>query len=65
MTTIVIKENSKAAKAFLEFVKNLSFATIVETDEIANDTTKKAIAEAKKGKTIKCESFEDYLQKVK
>jgi hypothetical protein len=33
MTTLVINEKTKAAKAFLEFVKNLSFVTIVETDE--------------------------------
>jgi hypothetical protein len=29
-----------------------------------NDTTKKAIIEAEKGKTVKCDNFEDYLQKV-
>jgi len=65
MTTLVIKEKTKAAKAFLEFVKNLSFVTVVETDETPNDITKKAIIEAGKGKTVKCENFEDYLQKVK
>ena len=29
-----------------------------------NDVTKQAIADAREGRTIKCDSFEDYLRKV-
>ncbi len=65
MTTIVINNKTKAAKAFLEFAKSLSFVTVVENNDIPNETTINAIIEATKGKTVKCENFDDYLQKVK
>lgn len=37
----------------------------VKESESFNDTTKKAIQDARDGHTIKCDSFEDYLEMVK
>jgi hypothetical protein len=39
---------------------------VERTDEaVPNKTTLKAMNEAKKGKTIKCSNFEEYLNAVK
>lgn len=64
MAILIVKEKSKAAKAFLELVKDLNFVSIVE-DLKPNETTRRAIKESKEGKTVKCEDFDDYLEKVK
>lgn len=64
MTTIVIKNKTKAARDIIDFLKKQSYAKVIEDDE-PNNVTLKAVEEARKGKTIKCESFEDYLSKVK
>ena len=37
----------------------------VESDNLYNITTLKAIKEVNDGKTIKCNDFDDYLKKVK
>jgi antitoxin component of RelBE/YafQ-DinJ toxin-antitoxin module len=37
----------------------------MESDNIPNNTTIKAIKEANEGKTVKCDDFDDYLKKVK
>jgi len=63
MAILIVKERSKAAIAFLEFVKDLSFISISE-DLKRNETTRRAIKESKEGKTIKCKNFEEYLEKV-
>lgn len=64
MAILIVKERSKTAKAFLEFVKDLNIVSVVEELK-PNDTTLKAIKESKEGKTIKCVDFDDYLEKVK
>ncbi len=64
MTTIVIKNNSKAARLMIDYLKTQSYAKVIENDE-PNDETKKAIAEARAGKTTKFKDFNDYLAKTK
>ena len=64
MTTVIITNKSKAAKQMVEFLKTQPYAKVIEENE-PNNTTLKAIEEARKGKTIQCDSFDDYLEKVK
>lgn len=45
----------------LRGVTNIS----MKRDDTLNEVSEKAIEDARRGNTIKCDSFEDYLQKVK
>jgi hypothetical protein len=69
MTTIIINEKTKKGRIILDLIREMGAGKIIEdstiSEAIPNKTTIKAIQEAKEGKTIKCESFEDYLNKVK
>ena len=51
--TIKIDERKKEAKAFVEFLKNLSFVEITSHKKRYNKETEKAIEDLKKGKTQK------------
>ncbi len=64
MTRVIITNKSKAAKQMIEFLKTQPYAKVIEEDE-PNAVTLRAIEELKTGKTIKCDSFEDYIEKVK
>jgi hypothetical protein len=68
MTTIIINEKTKKGQLILDLIKEMGIGKIVEdnmeANDIPNNTTLKAILEAKEGKTIKCVDFEDYLKKV-
>lgn len=68
MTTVIINEKTKKGKIILDLIKEMGVGKIVEEkktqDSILNDTTLEAIKEAEEGNTIKCTSFEDYLNKV-
>jgi len=64
MTTIVIKSKSKAAKLMIDYLKTQSYAKVIETNE-PNDETKKAIAEARAGKTTKFKDYDDYIAKTR
>ena len=48
--------------------RGIKFATPFSISErksdSLNEVTKRAIEDARKGRTIKCDSFEDYLRKV-
>ena len=50
---IEIDTRQKAAKTFLEFIKSLPFIKSVKRESEPNQTIKKAIEEASKGKTHK------------
>ncbi len=63
MVQIAIKDNSKVAKAFLEYVKTLPFVQIVE-DNIPNSKTLKAMKRAKSGDTIKTSGVNDLLKQL-
>lgn len=52
----------KKAIKMLRGVKGIS---VDKTVNESNQTTLCAMSDAKKGKTVKCESFEEYLEKVK
>ncbi|MEI7831272.1 MAG: hypothetical protein WCI31_15950 [Prolixibacteraceae bacterium] len=66
MTTIIINEKSKKGRIILDLVRELSCGKIINDDSVnlPNNKTIKAIQEAREGKTIKCNDFEDYLNKV-
>ena len=66
MTTIIINERSKKGRIILDLVRELSCGKIINDDRLnlPNSKTIKAIQEASDGKTIKCNDFEDYLNKV-
>ena len=65
MTTIIINEKTKKGRIILDLIREVNGGKIIENDKnITNDTTMKAIQEAKEGKTIHCVDFEDYLKKV-
>jgi hypothetical protein len=69
MTTIIINEKTKKGRIILDLIREMGVGEIIEdsttSNAIFNKTTIKAIREAKEGKTIKCNDFEDYLNKVK
>jgi len=70
MATTIIKINgrSKLSRILVDMAEELAKkdkSIEVSSAEIPNNTTLQAIAEARKGKTIKCESFNDYIEKVK
>lgn len=72
MITIKIKENSKQAKLFVEYVKSLSFVEIQDTNSVPTRSIKakpkSAIAisleEEKKGKTNFYKNSNDLFKKV-
>lgn len=69
MTTIIINEKTKKGRIILDLIREMGAGKIIEdnvtSDAILNKTTIRAIQEAKEGKTIKCDDFEDYLNKIK
>ena len=72
MITIKIKENSKQAKLFVEYVKSLSFVEIQDTNSVPTRSikakSKSAIAisleEEKKGKINFYKNSNDLFKKV-
>jgi hypothetical protein len=52
-------------KKAISLLKGVSKVQVKRTTDTLNKKTIKAIKSAEDGDTIKCESFEDYLQKVK
>jgi hypothetical protein len=64
MTTIIINEKTKKGKIILELIRELGAGKIMGEAPAMNEVTRKAIEEAMEGKTIRCNSFEDYLEKV-
>lgn len=69
MTTIIINEKTKKGQIILDLIREMGVGKIIEakmtSEKIPNDKTLKAIREAKDGKTVKCNDFDDYLQKTK
>ena len=68
MTTIIINEKTKKGRIILDLIKEIGVGKIIdnsmESDNILNNTTLKAINEANEDQTIKCIDFDDYLKKV-
>jgi len=69
MTTVIINEKSKKGRIVLDLIKELGIGKIISEKSRnkslkPNKDTLLAIKDAIEGKTIKCDSFEDYLEKV-
>jgi len=62
-----LKPDSKGRIQLGRRAKNIVRYKVIEENEggFPNHTTIKAINEARKGKTVKCSNFEEYLEKVK
>ena len=70
MATIIIKTNgrSKLSRLLVDIAEELAKkdkSIEVLSGEMPNHTTLQAIADARKGKTVKCDNFNDYIGKVK
>jgi hypothetical protein len=70
MTTVIINEKSKKGRIVLDLIKELGIGKIISEKSRnksfkPNKNTLLAIKDAIEGNTIKCDSFEDYLEKVK
>jgi hypothetical protein len=68
MTTIIINEKTKKGQIILNLVREMGAGKIIEEKHethFPNRITLQAIDEAKKGKTVQCTDFDDYLEKVK
>ena len=69
MTTLIINEKTRKGQIILELVHELGVGKIVTEQgafhHIPNRTTTMAIQDAQKGNTIKCDNFNDYLEKIK
>jgi hypothetical protein len=69
MTTIIINEKTKKGRILLDLIREMNCGKIIEdakiVDEIPNDITRLAIKQARKGETIKCADFDDYIAKVR
>ncbi len=62
-----ISNKSQQAKAFIEYAETLSFVKVVKDVKKTKQPSlqlKKAIIEAEAGKTVKCESVKDMMQKL-
>ncbi|MFA5330723.1 MAG: hypothetical protein WC384_23220 [Prolixibacteraceae bacterium] len=68
MTTIIINEKTKKGRIILDLIKEIGVGKIIDnslkSENILNNTTRKAIKDANDGNTIKCVDFDDYLKKV-
>ena len=62
--TINVNERTNTGKALLALIKSLGILVSPVSPTSAKSTTLDAIREAKKGKGVLCEDFEDYLKKV-
>jgi antitoxin component of RelBE/YafQ-DinJ toxin-antitoxin module len=62
MTYVAIDTSTLQGKKFLELLETLPFATIYKEP---NDVTKKAISDAKKGKTKKASDINSLLSALK
>ncbi|MDR2204872.1 MAG: hypothetical protein LBE36_01765 [Flavobacteriaceae bacterium] len=63
---MTINETSKEAKAFVEYIRSLSFVKIKEEKNRYNAETEKAIREARAGiGIIKTKSHDDLMKKLR
>ncbi len=67
MTTIIINEKTKKGKIIIDLIREMGMGKIIEdkVKKIPNKTTSNAIREAINGETTRCNSFDEYLEKVK
>lgn len=67
MTTIIIDEKTKRGKVILDLIREMGVGKIIDDSikHTPNKTTLNAIRESNNGETTKCNSFDEYLEKVK
>jgi hypothetical protein len=65
MVYLRLKENSSQAKAFLEYIKTIPFIEIIDKNEIPNETTCNAIAEADQGNLKRFKSTKALMKDLK
>ena len=65
MVYLRVSENSKQAKAFLEFIKTMPFVEIVGIEMIPNELTLKSFDEYNAGKVNKAKNVSELLEKIK
>lgn len=68
MATVIINEKTRKGRIILDLIEELGVGQIIQ-DGIKkakpNNETLEAMQDAIEGNTIKCDDFNDYLQKVK
>ena len=64
MVFLRVRENSKQAKAFLEFIKTMPFVEIIGKEMIPNELTLKSFNEYKEGKIRKAKNVSELLEKL-
>ena len=64
MVTLKVKENSKKAKAFIEFARSLSFVDFIEEKQPTVKLSK-AIKESRECKNTKAKNVTDLIKKLK
>ena len=62
--TITLNERTSTGKALLALIRSLDVMVKPVRVPSAKATTLEAIREAKEGKGVLCEDFDDYLKKV-
>lgn len=64
MEILQVDTRSKAALAFLEFCKSLSFVKFVKRSNELNEETEQAILDARDGNIVSCKNSEDLFQQL-
>jgi len=62
MTTVIINEKTVKGKKLLDFLKSFSGESFVKIKNEPNETTKKAIQEAREGKLTKAKNVDDLME---
>jgi len=62
MTTVIINEKTKEGKKLLDFLKSFSSKRFIKIEIEPNETTKKAIQEAREGKLTKAKNVDDLME---
>ena len=64
MTTVIIDEKTTKGKKLLDFLKSFSNEKFISIKKEPNETTKKAIRAAQKGKVTRAENVDDLMKKL-
>lgn len=65
MTTVIINEKTEKGKKLLDFLKSFSGERFINIEKEPNETTKKAIQEAREGKLTKAKNVDDLMEQLK
>jgi hypothetical protein len=65
MTTVIINEKTEKGKKLLDFLKSFSGERFIKIEKEPNETTKKAIQDAREGKLTKAKNVNDLMEQLK